>query len=135
MSKLKKFFGINLKLLRKSHNLTQEELSELVDVHPQQISKIENGGYFPSSKTLELLCKALNVPPFKLFDFYLDDNDTSLYLTKEKLILEMLDKFKKLADNPDKLQFIDLALDALDNKDSLQKLDFLIKGVKLSQKQ
>jgi len=69
MSEFKKSFGANLKSLRKERGITQERLSEMIDVHPQQVSKIETGTYFPSAGTIEKICSALNITPGALFDF------------------------------------------------------------------
>ena len=69
MSDFKEKFGINLKALRKSRNITQEKLAELIDMHHRQVSKIETGDNFPSSKTLEKLCYALKISPMTLFNF------------------------------------------------------------------
>lgn len=69
MSDFKKKFGQNLKKLRKSRKLTQEKLAELIDIHYRQMSKIETGDNFPSSKTIEKLCCVLNVSPATLFNF------------------------------------------------------------------
>ena len=78
MPTFKQAFGFNLKLLRKNKNITQEKLSELIELHPRQLSKIETGSHFPSCKTIEKLCQALDVSPKVLFDFYYD---TELYMT------------------------------------------------------
>lgn len=69
MSNFKKKFGENLKALRKSRKITQEKLAELIDIHFRQMSKIETGDNFPSSKTIEKLCCALQISPATLFDF------------------------------------------------------------------
>ena len=80
MSDFKKKFGANLKGLRKSRNITQEKLSELVDIHHRQMSKIETGDHFPSCKTLEKLCFALKVVPTRLFNFDFTYDD-ELFMT------------------------------------------------------
>ena len=69
MSDFKKKFGLNLKKLRKSKNITQEKLAELIDLHYRQVSKIETGENFPSSKTIEKICYTLKISPVRLFDF------------------------------------------------------------------
>lgn len=93
MSKFKKAFGANLKTLRKLNNRTQEELSEMIDVHPQQVSKIETGNYFPSSTTLEKICYALNVSPAELFNFSIDKTtDKKLGGTGTELLNKNLDE-------------------------------------------
>ena len=63
MATFKQAFGFNLKLIRKNKNITQEQLSEMIELHPRQLSKIETGSHFPSCKTIEKLCQALDTPP------------------------------------------------------------------------
>lgn len=75
MSTFKEAFGFNLKFIRKSKNLTQEKLCELIDLHTRQLSKIETGGHFPSCKTVEKLCTALEVSPRELFDFDFENEE------------------------------------------------------------
>ena len=69
MVNFKTGLGNNIKLLRKLRNITQEELSKLIGIHPRQLSKIETGEHFPSCKTLERLCIALEITPQEMFDF------------------------------------------------------------------
>ena len=47
-------FAKYLSKLRKANNLTQKNLSDIINVLVQSISKYENGGFLPS---LEVLCK------------------------------------------------------------------------------
>lgn len=75
MSTFKEAFGFNLKFIRKSKNLTQEKLCELIDLHTRQLSKIETGGHFPSCRTLEKLCAALDASPQELFDFSFENEE------------------------------------------------------------
>ena len=53
-------FGDNLKNLRKSKNLSQEDLSEKVGVSRQSISKWENSEAYPEMNNLLILCKIFN---------------------------------------------------------------------------
>ena len=62
-------FGKLLKQTRKSKNITQEALAEMVGIHPRQVSKIETGEHFPNATTLENICVALSISPKGLFDF------------------------------------------------------------------
>ena len=80
MANFKLGVGNNIKLLRKARNITQEELAETIGSHSRQLSKIETGEHFPSCKTLEKLCVALDVTPKVLFDFefLLDENEGAL---------------------------------------------------------
>lgn len=80
MANFKSGLGNNVKLLRKTKNITQEELAEIIGIHPRQLSKIETGEHFPSCKTLEKLCMVLDVEPKALFDFefLIDVNESAL---------------------------------------------------------
>ena len=73
MINFKEAFGKNLKQIRKSKNITQETLAEMVGIHPRQISKIETGEHFPNSTTLENICISLAVSPKELFNFDLQE--------------------------------------------------------------
>lgn len=67
---IKKLFGLKVKEYRQKQKLTQEQLSELVDVDQKHISRIEAGGSFPSSELIGRLATALKVEPKDLFEFY-----------------------------------------------------------------
>lgn len=69
MSELKRDFGKRLRYLRRSRDITQEQLAELVGRSVNFISLVENGDTAPSFKTLERLAKALNVDVADLFRF------------------------------------------------------------------
>lgn len=58
---IKKIFGSNLKKLRLQKKLTQEQLSELLDLQMQTISFIENGLAFVSSNVYAKICNFFNV--------------------------------------------------------------------------
>ena len=53
-------FAQNLRLLRKSKNLSQSELSDLVGVNQRTVSAWENGVAEPDFKTLAELCRIFN---------------------------------------------------------------------------
>ena len=53
--------GLQIKNVRESARLTQEQLAELLGCTPQYISLMENGRYTISIKMLRKLCAALNV--------------------------------------------------------------------------
>lgn len=61
--------GKNLKRYRLEANLTQEQLAELVRVHPTYISKIEIGKSNPSAKMLFKISRALKIKLVDVFDF------------------------------------------------------------------
>lgn len=215
MSDFKKKFGANLKALRKSKNITQEKLAELIDVHYRQMSKIETGDNFPSSKTLEKLCYALKVSPSTLFDFdfvydgeivltgtddlpyyraikqgnvvvledyrgkkvgqeeisaidsdkrflniarnlnrsitveYFENGEKSKTLTynpdgtikslnKEQPLGQeveiLMELFKKIGKNQDHTNFIKLAIESIEDDSALERLEFMINGIKMARK-
>lgn len=62
-----------LKVQRAKHNLTQEQLAELVGVTRKSINTIENGRYVPSTYLALRLSRALAVPVEELFQLNDDD--------------------------------------------------------------
>ena len=98
---LKKQFGQRVRLIRKSQNLTQEKLSEMIDLDPQHFCKMENGTHFPSPKNLVKIADALNVEVQDLFAFNSSDK------TLEKIIVEV----KNLT--PKELDFLQTIISAL----------------------
>ena len=61
--------GARIKELRKTRNLTQEQLSERVDLATRFISLIEVGRSSPSLETMEKIAIALDVEIKDLFEF------------------------------------------------------------------
>ena len=70
----KEKFAKNLRDIRKSRKLTQEQLAELVGVDFRYISLLENAKSFPPCDLIEKLVKALNINYSELFAF---DEDLS----------------------------------------------------------
>ncbi len=69
MSELKHNFGKRLRYLRRSRDMTQEQLAELVGRSINFISLVENSDTGLSFETIERLAKALNVDVADLFRF------------------------------------------------------------------
>ena len=69
MSDIKVQLGARIKELRKSKNITQEELVELIGSDTNNLSRIENGKKFMSAEKLSKIADALNVGIKELFDF------------------------------------------------------------------
>ena len=63
----KALFGLNLKRLRKNNRLSQDQLSEKVNISVKHLSKIERGLTFVSADLLEKLSYSLNVSIAQLF--------------------------------------------------------------------
>lgn len=81
----KKAFGEKLKRLRKNKNLTQEQLAEMIDISPKNLSKIEVGSSFVKADTLEKILKALDVTTEELFS-----ND---HIKSEKELLSEIERY------------------------------------------
>ncbi len=64
-----KEFGINLRKIRLSKDLTQEELANSSDVSLPQITRIERGIVNPTICTIKCIAKGLGIKTNELFDF------------------------------------------------------------------
>lgn len=69
MPTLKEKLGKRIQEIRKSKNITQEKLAEMIGIDTPNLSNIERGKRFVSSDTLEKIIKSLNVKEKDLFDF------------------------------------------------------------------
>ena len=64
---IKTLFGLNLKRFRKENRLSQEQLSEKVDISVKHLSKIERGLTFVSADLLQKISNILGVSTARLF--------------------------------------------------------------------
>lgn len=96
---IKKELGEKIKRMRKKRKLTQEQLAEMIDITPRNLSGIEVGANFVKAETLEKLLGALNITTEELFA-----NDT----LKETSVLtdEIIDCVKNIKNNRAKLERI-----------------------------
>ena len=69
MATLKENLGKRIQEIRKSKNLTQEKLAEMIGIDTPNLSNIERGKRFLSAETLEKIIKSLDVREKDLFDF------------------------------------------------------------------
>lgn len=95
MSDIKKQLGKKIKQIRKSKNLTQEELAEMIEIEVPSLSNIETGKFAPSIETLQKLSNALNVG---MWEFYYFNT-----LTDEQMFKEINAKIKN---NPELLKTV-----------------------------
>ena len=93
---IKRCVGQRIKELRKNKHISQEKLSEMLDISQNALSYIEPGENFFTSDTLEKLVNALEIEPQELFNF-------SHLQPKDDLINEIV---KMLEQKPDKVQDI-----------------------------
>jgi len=82
---VKGIFGKNLKYFRKERKLSQEKLSENVEITVKHLSEIERGVVFASANLMEKLAENLNIP---IFAFFLTD-DCIYY---DKIMLTRIEK-------------------------------------------
>ena len=101
MVDFRKNFGKNLKELRAFSGLTQEQLSEKLEVSPTTLSYWENGHNCVTFETIPKLADALNIPIYRLFIFdnaknvknindlfsILDEREQEIILSTIKLFL------------------------------------------------
>ena len=89
---VKSVFGGNLKYYRKEKKLSQEQLSENVNITVKHLSEIERGIVFASANLMEKLAKNLDIP---IFAFFLTDNSfyyDNIMLSKiEKAIIQNIE--------------------------------------------
>lgn len=64
-------FGDSLRDIRLQHNLTQEQVSQLMDCDAKYISQIENGLYMGNIRTLLKFCTIYNVTPNDILQDFL----------------------------------------------------------------
>lgn len=91
---LKKLFGKQLKAIRESRGLTQQEFAELVNLQPNTVGQIEIGYRAASFETIEKIVKNLKIDYCDLFDFKELQSDERLAKTIIKLT-QNLDKKSK----------------------------------------
>lgn len=96
---IKKTLGEKIKRVRKQRGLTQEQLAEMIDIAPKNLSKIEVGSCFVTTETLEKLLVALNVTTEELFA-----ND---HIKEPKeLLSEIYEQLDSIQNNQQKLETI-----------------------------
>ncbi|WP_373747051.1 helix-turn-helix domain-containing protein [Neisseria dentiae] len=70
-------FGLHVRALRQSQNLSQEELAEKANMHRTYIGMIERGERNPALLNLIRLAQALDVPLTELVNFSYKENHES----------------------------------------------------------
>lgn len=74
-----KLIGLKIKEIRRSKNISQEKLAEMVSMNTRSILRLENAQSSPTLETLEKIAQALNVD-IKLFF------ETETLETREQII-------------------------------------------------
>ncbi len=92
---IKKLLGAKIRELRKQNNYSQEHFSELVDLNPRQIVRIENGESFPTAENLE---KIANVFGIRVQELFIND----CFSSEEEMKLAIINKLADM--NREKLR-------------------------------
>ena len=96
---IKKEFGEKIKRMRKNRNLTQEQLAEMIDISPRNLSGIEVGANFVKAETLEKILIALNITTEELFsNLEIKDN--------KELLADIIKDIKSIENDNSKLKRI-----------------------------
>ncbi len=82
----KKLLGKRIKELRKHKGLTQEQLSEMLEIEPGSLSGIESGRFFPSLHNLDRMSSILGVELVEFFKFSTVDIPQDLDKELENII-------------------------------------------------
>lgn len=96
---IKKELGLKIKKLRSKLGLTQEGLSEKIDISQRTLAGIETGENFLTAETLDKIIEALNTTPEELFRVS--------HLKESKEIMdEIVKEIQTLKNDRDKLENI-----------------------------
>ena len=96
---IKEELGKKIKRMRQNRGLTQEQLSEMIDVSQRTLSGIEIGENFVTAETLDKLVLALNTTTEELF--------ANNHLKSEDELIKDINKIINiLANNPVKLDIL-----------------------------
>jgi transcriptional regulator with XRE-family HTH domain len=85
---IKQMIGLRIKALRSSQGMTQEQLSEKVDINPKYLSSIERGKENPTMDTLIRISNALEVDLGQIFAFVQIEDASK----RKALAIELLNK-------------------------------------------
>ena len=96
---IKSIFGGNLKYYRKARKLSQDQLSEIVNISVKHLSAIERGLTFVSADLLDKLALSIKVPVFYFFvnnkdNFYSDTMLNTIDNIIEKRLIKTIEELK-----------------------------------------
>lgn len=93
---IKKLLGKQIKEIRKSKKLTQENVAEQIGIEVSSFCNIENGKYYPTAENLDKIMSVLEVSPSKLFSFEHQQEDVDLIKEINSILLENPEKIKDI---------------------------------------
>ena len=94
---IKKELGEKIKRVRKMRGLTQDQLAELIDISPRNLSNIELGISFVKAETLDKIIDSLNISTEELFA-------NNHIKTNHELIREINNYINKIQNNNNLLE-------------------------------
>ncbi len=95
MTDTKKYLGARIQEIRKSKNIKQSELAEMVEIAPKHMSKIECGRCFPSFELLDKIALKLDMPVSAFLSTeHLHSREELLGIITEKLQRTSDEKFR-----------------------------------------
>lgn len=92
----KKLLGKRIKEIRKYKGLTQEQLSEMIDIETSSLSGIESGRFFPSLHVLDKIASVLEVELIEFFRFSSIDVPKDLEKEIFTIVSKLNDKDKQV---------------------------------------
>ena len=96
---IKKLLGKKIKHYRILKGLSQEKLSDLLNISQRTLSGIECGNNFLTSQTMNKILEVFDITPNELFYVeYLKSSD--------ELVYDLINDIKSLKNNEEKLQTI-----------------------------
>ena len=96
MKEYLKNLGLKIRFYRENSGLTQEQLSEFINISQNFLSQIENGKRCPSLKTIIKISEVLKMPIFLLFQFENNDKSKNNILKKYEPLINSLNKKEQL---------------------------------------
>ena len=89
MTKIHKLFIQNLRFFRSQRQISQIQLSEMVNISPNYLNAVENGKNFPSLEVLQRIIDVLDILPHQLFleypNIFKTTNQEEIYVLFQEL--------------------------------------------------
>jgi len=86
MTHFQDIFIENLRFWRKKKGISQQKLSEMVNISPNYLNAVENGKNFPSPEVIQNISDTLEILPYQLFLEYPADES----LPVNTMVMELM---------------------------------------------
>lgn len=81
-------FGKNLKKYRKTAGITQEQLSEKLEITQKHLSMLETGAQFASAPLISKICLVLELTPSMLFETEFSETESNKLFARLATFIE-----------------------------------------------